>query len=172
MVADSETPQSRGDPSQVAMRVVNIDVIVQPAGSFELDPERMPQSGSAMLPIHDHGHADVEQQGDRVVVALEYAFAAAVASEAEVAESELEETEPFFACRAKFVVAYQLESEEAFAQADLQAFAEINGRLNTVPYWREFLHNTLARAGLPMYEVPPFNPMQLIRKNAHDGVDD
>jgi hypothetical protein len=163
MVAGSPTPQAQGDPSRVAMRVVNIDTIVQLEGSFELDPEQMPEAGSAMRPIHDGGKSEVEQQGGRVAVSIEYAFAAVVAPGEGMEESEPQDVKPFFVCRARFVVAYQLDSDDAAKEADLRAFADVNGRLNTVPFWREFLHNALARAGLPTYEVPPFNPARLAR---------
>ncbi len=167
MVAGSPTPPPKGDPSRVAMRVVKIDTIVQLEGSFQLDPEQMPDAGSAMLPIHDAGKSEVEQQGGRVAVSIEYAFAAAVAPGEAIEESEAQDVEPFFVCSARFVVAYQLDSDDTAEEADLKAFAEINGRLNTVPFWREYLHSALARAGLPPYEVPPFNPMQIARDSEH-----
>ena len=65
---------------------------------------------------------------------------------------------------ARYRIEYEIKPEgETPTEATLGAFADINGRFNTVSYWREFLHSCLARAGLPPFIVPPFDAASRLR---------
>lgn len=55
---------------------------------------------------------------------------------------------------AGYVARYVLSPGSKPSDADIQKFAEINGRLNLTPYWREFLDASLRRAGLPPVLAP------------------
>ena len=58
--------------------------------------------------------------------------------------------------QASFVLIYSVDTTEYLTEANIQAFAAINGVFNAWPYWREFIQNTGARMGAPGIVVPVF----------------
>ncbi|MFP3937083.1 MAG: hypothetical protein ACLFVW_01985 [Phycisphaerae bacterium] len=55
-----------------------------------------------------------------------------------------------------FELAYHCEAVEGLSEEALEAFGKINGVYNSWPYWREFVHSTTARMGLPPLIMPVF----------------
>jgi preprotein translocase subunit SecB len=62
----------------------------------------------------------------------------------------------FLRIEARFVVTYQVRSDEGLNQSNYDAFAERNGIYNVWPYWREFVQSMTARMGLPPLTIPVF----------------
>lgn len=74
---------------------------------------------------------------------------------------------PFLVIAAEFAIDYKLRpavEEQEPTPAEWLGFAEVNGRFNATAYWREFLHSTLARCGLPPYLVKPFNAADRLKR--------
>jgi hypothetical protein len=141
--------QPTGDPSRVAVRVADVD-IVQPAGSFLRQPAagkpveaRFPPPKAKGL-IEDELHL---QFFIEFVLELRQRTAAVEGDSAPLAKVE-----------AVFAVRYTLAPGAAFSDDDLAAFFRFNGPLTTVPYWREFVNSTLLRAGIDPVSLPPFVP--------------
>lgn len=55
---------------------------------------------------------------------------------------------------ATFVLAYSIASFENLTDANLGAFAEVNGIFQAWPFWREFVLNTTARMGVHPLTLP------------------
>jgi len=55
---------------------------------------------------------------------------------------------------AHFLLVYKLTSATGLEPENLQAFADLNGRFNAWPYWREFVQTMTTRMGLPALTVP------------------
>lgn len=89
---------------------------------------------------------------DRVFVHVELKFEANPGGEADVESGALVEL------TATFLVTYRLEGASAYPHDALQHFADLNGTYNVWPYWREFVHTSTGRAGLPGVIVPVFKP--------------
>lgn len=158
------------DPSAIAMRVERIADIIQVRGIFERVPAAQPESLTPeFLPIH----ASAQMLSDTDVgITLILGFIAR-AKTADTATSEPVKSRKSPKAEAEsgidpdvrmyveagYVLRYVLSPGPKPTDAELQKFAEVNGRLNVTPYWREFLDTSLRRAGLPpvlapVYKVP------------------
>lgn len=143
-----------GDATKCSRRVRSIESIVQSIGRFKVDVEDTAGKLSASLVEQP---AIVQQKDDTtVVVVLFFAFRATPIADDESADSSVEAS-PVVKVDASYEVQYRLAKGEPISNEDLQAFGDINGRLNLTPYWREYLHDCLSRAGLPPFLIPPFN---------------
>lgn len=152
------------------MRVEGIASIVQRDGMFRLSSAQ--DSWPMLVPQHLLGASSAVQHGSRVTAALQFTFRAMPAGYDENAAGEKRSApQPLFEASASFQLTYELDSDEPASASDLAAFAQVNGNLNAVPYWREFLHNVLVRAGLPPFEVPVFNPMKMALRAAAEESD-
>jgi hypothetical protein len=80
--------------------------------------------------------------------------------DAETANLDELQKSAFVSVRAVFMARYVLGPGEDFTNEDAQAFARLNGQLNLHPYWREFVHTSLARMGCGELLIPPFNPFK------------
>lgn len=89
---------------------------------------------------------------DRVFVYVELKFEASAANKRDVESGALLEL------GATFLAAYRLPAAAGYPHDALQHFADLNGPYNVWPYWREFVHTSTARAGLPGVIVPVFRP--------------
>lgn len=119
------------------------------------------------------GESKHNLNGTLLAVELSYVFQGYMVNDNGENTSVEPDADSTLAVDGTFVVLYQLDSGPELSDADLTAFAEINGRLNTVPYWREFVSSSLVRAGLPAYEVPVYNPARVARDRAEiDAPDD
>jgi len=146
----------------LGQRVERIERIAQSKGSFALLGKFEPQT---LKVITKEPPATYVFDGDRLTVLLDFGFEAHSKSETggEVREA------PSVEVAASFAIVYKMKLEEGFvpSEEELAQFAEINGRFNATSYWREFLHNSLVRAGLPPYYAKPFNAAERMR--ALDG---
>ena len=57
---------------------------------------------------------------------------------------------------ASFQLLYALPEELKPTQREIRAFADSNAMLNSWPYWREFVQNTVSRMNLPPLVLPLF----------------
>ncbi|MGC9454824.1 MAG: hypothetical protein ACP5HU_08150 [Phycisphaerae bacterium] len=55
-----------------------------------------------------------------------------------------------------FELTYRCEAVGGLSDEALEAFGKINGVYNAWPYWREFVHSTTVRMGLPPLIIPVF----------------
>ncbi|MCW5774960.1 MAG: hypothetical protein KIS87_00750 [Phycisphaeraceae bacterium] len=149
-----------GNPAAVSMRVEGIESIVQESGTFRLSGTR--GDHPTARPEHLLGESSAEQRGREITATLRFVFRAVpVWLDADEDSAAEVGREPLFEAHGTFRITYRLDSDQPASPADLAAFAWVNGNLNAVPYWREYLHNVLVRAGLPAFEVPVFNPMKM-----------
>ncbi len=166
----TKAKKADADPSAIAMRVERIADIVQVRGIFERVPAAQPESlTTEFLPIH----ASAQMLSDTDVgISLILGFIArAKAADAAPSEPVKSRKSPKTGAEggtdadvrmyveAGYVLRYVLTPGPKPTDAELQKFAEVNGRLNVTPYWREFLDTALRRAGLPpvlapVYKVP------------------
>ncbi|PCI10393.1 hypothetical protein COB72_03320 [bacterium] len=62
-----------------------------------------------------------------------------------------------FQIKAVFQIDYSVDNLSDIPNDTLQAFGDINSRINLTAYWREWVSSCLARASLPLYLIPPVN---------------
>lgn len=141
---------SFGDPTICSRRVVAIESILQTSGRFHVDRQQLNDS--------EHITVDMLEQAPRfglrddtlVWVSIHFAFHAYPTDQGDDAPKAA-------VIEATYEVLYRIRGEEKIDEADLRAFATVNGPLNLTPYWREFVESCLRRANLPAFTVPPFN---------------
>ena len=160
-----------GDPTRVSMRVVEIEAILQLEGGFELNTGEFRGGEGAerppLVPIDSPGTTEAKLHQDVIHAAASFAFMAVSVSEYERTKAgDAGAPTAAFRASALFGIRYRLDGEGPISDDDLLAFAEINVRMNAIPFWREYLHSCLARTGLPPFEIPPFNPMRIARDAA------
>ncbi len=61
-----------------------------------------------------------------------------------------------FCVQATYRVMYKCAKAERPADEDLVAFGQATGMLNIWPFWREFVHSSTSRMGLPPLTLPLF----------------
>lgn len=61
-----------------------------------------------------------------------------------------------------FMAIYSIAEGDEPSTEGANAFGELNGRFNLMPYWREYVTACLGRAGLPQFIVPPLNAAKRI----------
>ncbi len=62
--------------------------------------------------------------------------------------------------QATFRICYSMKEgggPEKPSKSKLDEFARKNGAFNAWPYWREYIHNTLARMEIPSIVIPPYH---------------
>jgi hypothetical protein len=147
-----------GDPSAIAMRVDRILEIVQIRGVFE----RLPSTEVEVLvpefrPIQATGKMLSDSE---LGIRLVFGFVARVEqkddSQATDAGGDVSGANHDIRVfvEAAFLARYALGPGECPDAADVQKFAEVNGKVNLTPYWREFLDSAFRRAGLPPIYAP------------------
>ena len=141
------------------MRVERILAIRQLSGVFSSTLDQL-EANATKLAAHNAINSVEYRYNDPLLqVAIEFLFQLRRSSGSnESAEGEADSL--VFEVKGQLVAVYELRAGDKLDDESLNAFANINGPLNLVPYWREFVASSLVRAGLPAYEVPVFNPMQ------------
>ncbi len=56
--------------------------------------------------------------------------------------------------RACVEVIYMANEDAEFDESDAEVFGRVNGIYNAWPYWREYVHTSLVRLGLPAFDLP------------------
>lgn len=69
-------------------------------------------------------------------------------------EQRLDPAFPDLEIEAHFCAFYRLKDTTDLSDVDFDCFAELNGTLNTYPYWRELVQSVCARAGLGGITMP------------------
>ena len=143
----------------LSQRVVAVENIIQVSGRFSVDLHSK-SSRSAATTIEEPVAFVLEGSSLSVTVGFEF-DATIQASVTMMPKGPIDAR-----AAASFVITYKLRlgADEALAEEVLRGFAEINGRFNVIAYWREFLHSSFARAGLPPVYVPPFNAASRIQE--------
>jgi preprotein translocase subunit SecB len=72
-----------------------------------------------------------------------------------VEDRDKNEQDPPLRVKASFVLFYAITSFEGISDDHIYAFGATNGMLNVWPYWREFIHSTTGRMGLPKPVIAP-----------------
>jgi len=163
----NQSANANADPSKIAMRVKRIVNLVQARGHFERAfSDTQEELVTEFLPIH----ATAQLMNESFLsVTIVFGFAARAkqaANSAIQADANANATSAVQAAivdngnrifvDAAYVILYALTPGPTPSDAELQKFAEVNGRLNATPYWREFLDTSLRRAGLPPIMAPVF----------------
>jgi preprotein translocase subunit SecB len=65
-------------------------------------------------------------------------------------------TETLLSISCQFLLVYDVTTVADIPDANLQAFAQLNGVYNSWPYWREYVQNMVGRMGLPRLVIPVF----------------
>ena len=164
-VAERDSNQP-GNPATVAMRVRDIKAVIQTLGEFRCDTAMM---GKEIRVENTLGGASFTLHRDQLAVELSFSFNGFVVEDDGGDSDGAANDEPGLRVEGAFLVLYSLESGEDLSEPDLTAFAHINGPLNVVPYWREFVSSSLVRAGMPPYTVPVFNPAKIARDMAEEA---
>jgi hypothetical protein len=157
---ENPTPVPRS-PAKVAMRVRDIQAILQSKGRFELVQQTEPPIDLAQSAIYPKIAANTRhhRSDPTLLVEVDYTFqAASIPLNAPDPDAAFVTAPRVFDIEASFAVVYELDSFNGLEAADFDVFARVNGLLNTMPYWREFVHTACSRAGLPPFPIPPFNP--------------
>ncbi len=128
----------------VAGRVELMDVRILTCGASQREG-----SAGKLVASNDH-EVDVSTDPDRGLILVKPGFHFQAMHDGESDE------EPALSIDCTFILAYTASELETLSEAEVRAFAEINGVFNAWPYWREFVQNTAARMGLPRIVVPVF----------------
>ncbi|MCL4197719.1 MAG: hypothetical protein KJZ69_09540 [Phycisphaerales bacterium] len=167
MVEQSEKPvkaenSEKGDPAPVVERLDRIDQIIQLKGSFERFPVAEQENLVARVgPPSVRWNYD---EGAGLAVFVDQVFessnppgepaAKAEGSTSEVADPATREDELIARVTATYLLVFRFKEGPRFGDADLAAFAKANGVFSATPYWREYLNNSLTRAGLSPFMLP------------------
>ena len=71
-------------------------------------------------------------------------------------ETGSENPEPAVEISCRFVLVYFVKSMEGITEENLIAFGRTSGVFSAWPYWREFVHSTSLRLGVPSLVLPTF----------------
>lgn len=148
-----KAPRKSAAVTAISRNVKSISNIVQLRGSFKVRLDADQELTSCVL----EAPAEANQDGAKIVVVVAYRF---IASKGEQEPSK----DPIVDVGAIYEITYELKDETQRTKSDLLLFAEINGRFNAAPYWREYLSSSLIRAGLSPYFAPPFNAADRLRE--------
>ena len=69
--------------------------------------------------------------------------------------------EPSLMMAATFRVTYKISSLSGLSSFHYDAFSFMNGIYNAWPYWRELVHSSLSRMGLPPLQIPVFTTQNI-----------
>lgn len=161
MTATEQTKvTSDGDHSKVAVRVKALLAINQTHGKFQVlrDPKQPPYRAMLSRP-----EWVFHRQSDNILfITGSFVFTGA---KTDAVDSEPQEADAIIRAEAVFQAVYELDPGAAFSDEDAMAFARINTHLNIYPFWREYVHDTLGRAGIAPFLIPPFNPFKASLKS-------
>jgi len=155
--ADQSSAVPQGNAAAVVARVKSIAQIIQARGSFNrfpIAPEEVeggfakPTARARSLP------------SNKLLVQVDMAYEATAkrSGDGPRADGQVPESNPdrdlVMKVEATFIVIYELSEGAPSTDGDLQSFAQANGVFNVTPFWREYLSNCFARAGMPPVVVP------------------
>lgn len=145
------------DVSRVVDRLVQLESLIQTRGLFELPMDGAPPAESEpdWLPQH-HWRTEGQLIDDQWLVALvEMAYREVDARTAEQAEGGgPSEAGVRVKVDGTFVVVYRLKPGPSLSAEEVREFAAQNGAFNVRPFWREYLHSSLLRAGPNAFLAP------------------
>jgi hypothetical protein len=75
-------------------------------------------------------------------------------SGAPVVEGEARERKEVTSIKAEYILMYALTDNIKLTKEELKNFCDINPVYNAWPYWREFVHSSVDRMGLPTITMP------------------
>lgn len=167
VVEQSEKPvkaesAEKGDPAPVVARLDRIDQIIQLRGSFERFPVAEQENLVARVgPPTVRWNYD---EGEGLAVFVDQVFESsnptgepAVEAEGSTSESPDPATCPdelIARVTATYLLVFKFKDGPRLGESDLAAFAKANGVFSATPYWREYLNNSLSRAGLSPFMLP------------------
>ena len=99
----------------------------------------------------------VNQEHSQIAVFVDFRFSAV--------RDEGENLEPCVSVESTFLVSYTAENLTGLKAENFDSFGALNGVFNAWPYWRELLHNTISRMGLPAFVLPVLR----VGSPAHDS---
>ncbi|MGA8223873.1 MAG: hypothetical protein WB780_19650 [Candidatus Acidiferrales bacterium] len=112
---------------------------------IEISAKCDPETSGALEPTLDHDCAAAKRSGSALEIACNYRFKVRT-TQAEVADASI-----------KYLLVYELQGPEPFADEDIAQFAKSNGTLHSWPFVRELLYALTSRMGYPPYTLPVFH---------------
>lgn len=88
----------------------------------------------------------VNQEHSQIAVFVHFLFSAV--------RDERPNDKPCVSIDSTFLVSYTAEDLTGLGAENFDSFGALNGVFNAWPYWRELLHNTISRMGLPAFVLP------------------
>lgn len=95
----------------------------------------------------------------RLAVAFEFVLQGLVHDENEQPTNEV-----VLQVQARFEIHYQLSDGAPPSDEAIQAFGKVNAQFNLTAFWREYVHSCFTRAGLPAFDIPPFNATKALEE--------
>jgi hypothetical protein len=111
----------------------------------EISAKCDPQTFGALEPTLEHDCAPTNRRGNTLEIACNYRFNVRT-TQAEVASAVI-----------GYLLVYELQGIEPFADQDIAQFATANGTLHSWPFVRELLYALTSRMGYPPYTLPVFH---------------
>jgi preprotein translocase subunit SecB len=101
-----------------------------------------------LTPAVSHECVPVRNEGGVLEVACSYHFTV-TSAESQIVQADF-----------KYLISYQLETEETFSEGDIAQFAFANGTYHSWPFVRQMIFDLTSRMGYPPYTLPvfKFNP--------------
>ena len=112
--------------------------------------------------IRRSARAKMDASRKLLIVQVEIGFTAR-------ADSELEKP-PSVEAWATYELTYSVPDQTGLTQEHFDAFAEMNGVFNAWPYFREFLHSSLSRMGLPPFTLPVLRIGAAVRSRSPESA--
>lgn len=132
--------------------VVQIENVRVVEASIRTSIRSVPEAGTIEAKIGRNAHVVQPPKDGLFIVRTEFAFGVHPADDAE-AKSDATAS---VAINVSFELTYRIPENMSTSDEELTEFARVNGIFNAWPYWREFVHASLARMGLPPLILPVY----------------
>jgi hypothetical protein len=158
MATTEPTQSPAGDLAKVVVRVKALRTVHQTSGTFFVMADIPQPPYRAEIPRPTWQFVRRGEESIVVVGTFEFAGGKKHEPDGQIGDSPVESD--FMRITATFEATYEIEPGEPLADEDIEAFANVNTQLNVYPFWREFVHSALGRAGVSPFLLPPYNPFK------------
>lgn len=119
----------------------------------ELSASGIPRPRKPLEPTVKHQCIPTRHEGRELEVTCSYQFTVhATEKDGEKAATKKEIAKADF----KYVILYEVESDETFGEPDIQQFAYANGTYHSWPFVRQLLFDLTSRMGYQPFSLPTF----------------
>lgn len=139
------------DISQL-IQVVQIEQVRAVSASMRTSVRSVDEAGTIQGKISHRAHVVQAPQEGLFIVRIDFVFGAHPAKE----QKPKDTTTAIVAVNVSFELTYRIPENMSTSEEQLEEFARVNGVFNAWPYFREFVHASLARMGLPPLIIPVY----------------